>query len=148
MWLVWAVLFQAAVNVDCPRGFVSRFMAHVWALFALIFLAIYTANLAAFMITREEFPDLSGLDDSRLANPTSQKPPFRFGTIPNGAIDFVLKNNFPHTQSYMKRGDYHLIFFKITHYTPFTSFDHLHEMGLCTSHKWTRKSRLTNGILS
>ena len=55
------------------------------------------------MITREEFPNLSGLDDHRLANPMSSKPPFRFGTIPNGATDYVLKNNFPNTHEYMKK---------------------------------------------
>ena len=60
-------------------------------------------NKAAFMITREEFPNLSGLDDYRLSNPTSIKPPFRFGTIPNGATDYVLKNNFPLTHEYMKK---------------------------------------------
>ncbi|XP_067640848.1 glutamate receptor ionotropic, NMDA 2B isoform X2 [Eurosta solidaginis] len=102
-WLVWAVLFQAAVHVDSPRGFTSRFMTNVWALFAVVFLAIYTANLAAFMITREEFHEFSGLNDSRLVHPYSHKPSFKYGTIPYSHTDSTIHKYFKDMHLYMRQ---------------------------------------------
>ena len=101
-WLVWALLFQAPVNMDCPRAFTARFMASVWALFAVVFLAIYTASLASFMITREEWDNFKGLDDHRLVNPTSHKPPLRFGTVPWTNTEEVIRKKFPDMHLHMK----------------------------------------------
>ncbi|XP_071745795.1 glutamate receptor ionotropic, NMDA 2D isoform X2 [Lepeophtheirus salmonis] len=101
-WLVWALLFQAPVNMDCPRAFTARFMASVFALFAVVFLAIYTASLATFMITREDWDTFSGLDDTRLSNPMSVKPPIKFGTVPHTYTEQALKKHFPEMYEHMK----------------------------------------------
>lgn len=76
-------------------------MANTWATFAVVFLAIYTANLAAFMITREEYHDFTGIEDKKLANPYLSDPPLKFGTIPHGNTEAVLKLNKPRMYSYM-----------------------------------------------
>jgi ionotropic glutamate receptor NMDA 2B len=79
-------------------------MSNVWATFAVVFLAIYTANLAAFMITREDFHDFTGIEDHRLVNPYYRREaPLRFGTIPHGNTESVLKRNKPQMHAYMKK---------------------------------------------
>ena len=77
-------------------------MTNVWAMFAVVFLAIYTANLAAFMITREEFHEFSGIDDHRLSKPYSHKPMFKFGTVPWTNTDSTLSKYFKEMYSYMR----------------------------------------------
>ncbi|XP_059159677.1 glutamate receptor ionotropic, NMDA 2B-like [Physella acuta] len=102
-WLMWAMLFGAAVTTDTPRGVSSKFMSNIWALFALVFSASYTANLAAFMITKEEYYDLSGMQDWRLQKPYAMNPPFRFATIANGTTESNIKKNNANMYEYMKK---------------------------------------------
>ncbi|XP_076458545.1 uncharacterized protein LOC143292240 [Babylonia areolata] len=102
-WLIWAMLFGAAVSTDMPRGVSSRFLANIWALFAVVFLASYTANLAAFMITKEEYYDLSGIQDWRLKNPHHRHPPFKYATMPSGATETNIRKNYPELYVHMKK---------------------------------------------
>uniref|UniRef100_A0A7E4ULG2 Glutamate receptor n=2 Tax=Panagrellus redivivus TaxID=6233 RepID=A0A7E4ULG2_PANRE len=105
-WLVWATLFSASVSTDVPRSTVSRFMSLVWAAFGLTFLAVYTANLAAFMITRVQFYDLSGIDDDMITNAADQKPAFRYGTIEGGNTHETMKRNWKRMHEYVTSNNF------------------------------------------
>ncbi|KAK0408937.1 hypothetical protein QR680_004250 [Steinernema hermaphroditum] len=101
-WLVWATLFSASVSTDIPRSTVSRFMSLVWAAFGLTFLAVYTANLAAFMITRVQYYDLSGVHDEKIQYAAQQTPPFRFGTVEGGNTHETMKRNWHSMNRYVQ----------------------------------------------
>ncbi|KAJ7992029.1 hypothetical protein DPEC_G00274340 [Dallia pectoralis] len=66
VWLLWGLVFNNSVPVQNPKGTTSKFIVSVWAFFAVIFLASYTANLAAFMIQEEFVDQVTGLSDNKI----------------------------------------------------------------------------------
>ncbi|KAM4631450.1 uncharacterized protein grin2da [Polymixia lowei] len=105
IWLLWALVFNNSVPVENPRGTTSKIMVLVWAFFAVIFLASYTANLAAFMIQEEYIDTVSGLSDKKFQQPTEQYPPLRFGTVPNGSTEENIRSNYPNMHQFMIRNN-------------------------------------------
>lgn len=132
IWLLWGLVFNNSVPVQNPKGTTSKIMVSVWAFFAVIFLASYTANLAAFMIQEEYVDQVTGLSDKKVRwrlfrsrpcshsltlsltlsppasrvqfqSPNDFSPPFRFGTVPNGSTERNIRNNYPEMHSYMTK---------------------------------------------
>ncbi|XP_071383757.1 glutamate receptor ionotropic, NMDA 2A, partial [Centroberyx affinis] len=101
VWLLWGLVFNNSVPVQNPKGTTSKFIVSVWAFFAVIFLASYTANLAAFMIQEEFVDQVTGLSDNKFQNPYAYSPPFRFGTVPNGSTERNIRKNYPDMHQYM-----------------------------------------------
>lgn len=105
-WLVFATFFNASVNTNVPLSTISRIISLIWAAFCLIFLAIYTANLAAFMITRTQFHQLSGINDSRIVDAYDQTPPFRYGTVEGGNTHETMRKNWPDMHDYVNQNSF------------------------------------------
>ena len=50
-----------------PRSFSARVLGMVWAGFAMIIVASYTANLAAFLVLDRPKPVVTGVDDPNVS---------------------------------------------------------------------------------
>jgi len=77
VWLLWALVFNNSVPIENPKGTTSKIMVLIWAFFAVIFLASYTANLAAFMIQEQYIDTVSGLSDRKVRCWLGSSPPAR-----------------------------------------------------------------------
>ncbi|XP_070847272.1 glutamate receptor ionotropic, NMDA 2C-like isoform X1 [Chaetodon trifascialis] len=101
VWLLWGIVFNNSVPIENPKGTTSKIMVLVWAFFAVIFLASYTANLAAFMIQEQYIDTVSGLSDKKFQKPHEHYPPFRFGTVPNGSTERNIRSNYLDMHTHM-----------------------------------------------
>ena len=57
---------KAAVPTGSPRCLSARVLGMVWCGFAMIMVASYTANLAAFLVLDQPAKSLSGITDTRV----------------------------------------------------------------------------------
>ena len=64
--LSWSVLFSHTVATKSPKCWSSRFLLNIWACFSVVFIASYTANLAAFMVGEVASHVITGINDPKV----------------------------------------------------------------------------------
>ncbi|XP_075255438.1 uncharacterized protein LOC142348131 isoform X2 [Convolutriloba macropyga] len=97
----WSVLFSHTYNSKPPKSVASRIIVNAWGMFAVVFIAGYTANLASFMAGRMLDPNI---DISQLRYPARR---LRFATIIGTSTEYYLKLYFP--QKYKEFRKYNVL---------------------------------------
>ncbi|XP_078658348.1 glutamate receptor ionotropic, NMDA 3A-like [Branchiostoma floridae x Branchiostoma belcheri] len=98
--LCWSILFSHTVATKTPKCWSSRFLINLWAAFSVIFLASYTANLAAFMVDEKTINELNGIDDPKLIRPSKG---FRFGTVRHSSPESFMREFYPAIEMHMRK---------------------------------------------
>uniref|UniRef100_A0A3Q2Q0S3 Glutamate receptor n=1 Tax=Fundulus heteroclitus TaxID=8078 RepID=A0A3Q2Q0S3_FUNHE len=98
--LCYAILFGRTVSSKTPKCWTGRFLMNLWAIFCLLVLSSYTANLAAVMVGEKTFEEVSGIHDTKLHHPSQG---FRFGTVRESSAEDYMKKSFPEMHEYMRR---------------------------------------------
>ncbi|XP_055953034.1 glutamate [NMDA] receptor subunit 1-like isoform X2 [Argiope bruennichi] len=88
IWFAWGVLLNSGIGEGTPRSFSARVLGMVWAGFAMIVVASYTANLAAFLVLDRPETSLTGINDARLRNPMDN---FKYATVKGSSVDMYFR---------------------------------------------------------
>ncbi|KAG8519190.1 Glutamate receptor ionotropic, NMDA 3B [Galemys pyrenaicus] len=97
--LCYAILFGRTVSSKTPKCPTGRLLMNLWAIFCLLVLSSYTANLAAVMVGDKTFEELSGIHDPKLHHPSQG---FRFGTVWESSAEAYIKKSFPEMYAHMR----------------------------------------------
>ncbi|CAG2163133.1 unnamed protein product [Oppiella nova] len=99
IWFAWGVLLNSGIGEGTPRSFSGRVLGMVWAGFAMIVVASYTANLAAFLVLDRPETPLTGINDPRLRNPN---PDFNYSTVKDSSVDMYFRRQVELTNMYRR----------------------------------------------
>ncbi|XP_074207450.1 glutamate receptor ionotropic, NMDA 3B [Camelus bactrianus] len=98
--LCYAILFGRTAFSKTPKCPTGRLLMNLWAIFCLLVLSSYTANLAAVIVGDKTFEELSGIHDPKLHHPAQG---FRFGTVWESSAEAYIKKSFPEMHAHMRR---------------------------------------------
>ncbi|XP_077981412.1 glutamate receptor ionotropic, NMDA 3A-like [Glandiceps talaboti] len=90
--LCWSILFSHTVPSKSPKCWASRFLINLWAIFSLVFIASYTANLAAFMVSEKQPNEITGINDPKLQH---ESKGFSTATIKSSSPESFLWRSYP-----------------------------------------------------
>lgn len=80
--------------LQTPKCWTGRFLMNLWAIFCLLVLSSYTANLAAVMVGEKTFEQVSGIHDDKVRAHT------RKGTNSQHRAHMSAGNTHTHTQTH------------------------------------------------
>ncbi|CAF0763066.1 unnamed protein product [Adineta steineri] len=93
--LSWSIIFSHTFKTKSPKCWSNRFLGNVWGGFCIVFIAIYTAKLAAFMVEIDETHAATNV--LGVVEICSQMPKCSIGVIANTSDEEYMKKFFPNT---------------------------------------------------
>ncbi|XP_075254270.1 glutamate receptor ionotropic, NMDA 1-like isoform X2 [Convolutriloba macropyga] len=96
LWFAYGVLLNSGIG-GTPRSFAARVLGMVWAGFAMIIVASYTANLAAYLVLERPESEITGINDARMRNPSDTYP---YGTVSDSAVENYFRRKVEMTNMY------------------------------------------------
>lgn len=101
MWYCWGMCFDNQFVDSRPRSFSARAMAVVLAIFALMCVTSYTANLTAHLLSDDTIPDVTGIRDPKITDPNTA---ISYGVVKSSYVDSYFElNEDPIMQSMFQR---------------------------------------------
>ncbi|XP_072025944.1 glutamate receptor ionotropic, NMDA 1-like [Amphiura filiformis] len=98
VWFSWSVIMNSGIGDGTPRSFAARVLGVVWAGFAMIIVASYTANLAAYLVLDKPKGGITGINDARIRNPS---PSFRYATVERSSVETYFRRQVELSSMYL-----------------------------------------------